>query len=93
MKTIDEIAKEYSVDLTEQSILIEGINIAQRWIPVEEELPEQGEVVLFKMTIDKFDNSSYVSTGHIDNKIPIIDFDGVDIERIDVTHWRPVDFK
>ena len=62
MKTIEEAAKNYAisrhVDLVElkfvgkyQQAFKAGIDFAQRWIPVEEELPEMCEQVLVKMLI------------------------------------------
>lgn len=50
MKTIDEAAKEYAEDVTAThrefaaNNFIRGVEFAQRWIPVEEELPEDNFV-------------------------------------------------
>ena len=66
MKTIEEAAIEHmsKINLSQENkqyicdgdfgiSFHEGVEFAQRWIPVEEELPEIGEKVITKMSKDK----------------------------------------
>ena len=60
MKTIEEAARDYALSREDNDYTIEtemafeaGVEFTQRWIPVEEELPEIGEKVITKMTKDK----------------------------------------
>ena len=77
----------------EEASFISGVEFAQRWIPVEEELPEIGEKVQVKLLI-------------IGNKTTDVDHDRLilkdgktwmfDVEQmagIAVTHWRPIELK
>jgi hypothetical protein len=94
MKTIEQAAKEY-VDnngwwkrddqpLTyqeHQETFKKGVEFAQRWISVEDELPESGKTVLIQ------DKNSYVGLacrryGDWDYKYKKM-----------ITHWRPITFK
>ena len=73
-----------------------GVEFAQRWIPVSEELPEDGEIVLITIedchidvVVGIFNGKEwmcrlYVPTGHTDFIIYGID---------KVTHWRPIEYK
>jgi hypothetical protein len=57
MKSINETAKEYATQLNHgaahdsglYSGFIAGVNYAQKWIPAENELPENGNNVLIKI--------------------------------------------
>ena len=102
MKTIKEAAKEHGRKVSPQSewtawnseiSFKSGVEFAQRWIPVEEELPEIGEKVQVKLLI-------------IGNKTTDVDHDRLilkdgktwmfDVEQmagIAVTHWRPIELK
>ena len=69
-----------------------GVQFAQRWIPVEEELPEIGEKVITKMTKDK--RTSYGIATRIREEW------GINSHWIDhtfsnmtITHWRPIELK
>ena len=61
MKTIEEAAKDFNDSHVNghhpqkwvSDIFKAGVEFAQRWIPVEEELPEIGEKVITKMAKDK----------------------------------------
>ena len=61
MKTIEEAAKDFNDSHVNgrhpqtwvSDIFKAGIDFSQRWIPVEEELPEIGERVITKMAKDK----------------------------------------
>lgn len=62
MKTIEEAASEYATKANEQGLangyiaesnfdFRQGIEFAQRWIPIEEELPTNREVVLVNVPL------------------------------------------
>ena len=60
MKTIEEASRDYALSRDDNDYTIEtemafesGVEFAQRWITVEEELPEIGEKVITKMAKDK----------------------------------------
>jgi len=103
MKTIDEAAKEYASNLSSSEVFRSqhdkdfksGVEFAQRWIPVEEELPQHRIAVFVKM---------------IDRNIPILAtlntndmcwyfYDYSDNEWYGfasvkkITHWRPIELK
>ena len=69
-----------------------GVQFAQRWIPVEEELPEIGEKVITKMTKDK--RTSYGIATRIREEWEInahwIDHT---FSNMTITHWRPINLK
>ena len=69
-----------------------GVQFAQRWIPVEEELPEIGEKVITKMTKDK--RTSYGIATRIREEWEInshwIDHT---FSNMTITHWRPIELK
>ena len=70
----------------------EGVEFAQRWIPVEEELPEIGEKVITKMAKDK--RTSYGIATRIREEWEInahwIDHT---FSNMTITHWRPIELK
>lgn len=94
MKTIEEAAKQYGEKVsphstwTAKNVEISfkaGIDFAQRWIPVKEELPE----------IKKHDYQIFVKDIYGYN---VLDIDtDTDIKETlslnDVTHWRPIELK
>ena len=57
-----------------------GVDFAQRWIPVEEELPEK-----FKQVIVKLENGWHTCTW--------ITEDGTFAFNVKPTHWRYIDLK
>lgn len=69
-----------------------GVEFAQRWIPVEEELPKIGEKVITKMTKDK--RTSYGIATRIREEWEInahwIDHT---FSNMNITHWRPIELK
>lgn len=69
-----------------------GVEFAQRWIPVEEELPEIGEKVITKMNKDK--RTSYGIATRIREEWEInahwIDHT---FSNMTITHWRPIELK
>ena len=94
METIEKAALEYAiqrqVDAEElkyigryQQSFKAGVEFAQRFIPIEEELPTELENVLFK---SEYDGETLYEVGflfsgkfYVKNKIP--------------THWRPIELK
>ena len=69
-----------------------GAEFAQRWVSVEEELPEIGEKVITKMTKDK--RTAYGIATRIREEWGInahwIDHT---FSNMNITHWRPVNLK
>ena len=105
MKTIEEAAIEcaniylqgyrdsYPADENDFIDVFEsGVEFAQRWIPVEEELPEIGEKVITYMTKDK--RTSYGIATRIREEWEInahwIDHT---FSNMTITHWRPIELK
>ena len=101
MKTIEEAATEFSdkywkqlTDYEKISTFKAGVEFAQRWISVEEELPESGELVLVaiencftdvvcaRIISGKWNCRLYIPTGHPDFII-----------EDKVTHWRTIELK
>lgn len=110
MKTIEdqvrEIAKEFGYDsyfghgehLSEA--VKKGVKIAQRWIPVEEELPKVYENCGWDRTdevLAKLGNGEYVVLRYyaeiIEDDKPAAWVDRRNFEYFTVTHWRPIEYK
>ncbi len=70
--------------------LAKYLNCRSKWVDIDSELPEEMDIVLFKFTIDGYSDPEYRSTGYVLDKIPILDFDRVDIDRMEVTHWKKI---
>ena len=93
MKTIEQAAIEYRQTLNDSGVLLSntvatfkaGVEFAQRWIPVEEGLPDFLTDVLIKISNGK------ISIGclFIDEKFNVEFIN----EKIKVTHWRPIEYK
>lgn len=99
MKTIEEAARNYSWelrrkikdikgDISEQSFhtFIDAVSWAERWIPVEEEIPNEGVYVLIKrkredgyedIVLNKISNGKWVCQ----------------LPDTATTHWRPIEHK
>lgn len=100
MKTIEEAAKDFNDSHVNghhpqkwvSDIFKAGVEFAQRWIPVEEELPKIGEKVITKMTKDK--RTSYGIATRIREEWEInahwIDHT---FSNMNITHWRPINLK
>ena len=103
MKTIEEAALSHAirreVDAEElkyvgkyQESFKAGAEFAQRWISVDEVLPEIGEKVITKMTKDK--RTSYGIATIIREEWEInshwIDHT---FSNMTITHWRPIELK
>ena len=97
MKTIEEAAKDFNDSHVNghrpqkwvSDIFKAGVEFAQRWIPVEEELPEIGEKVITKMAKDK--RTSYGIATRIREEWEInahwIDHT---FSHMNITHWLPL---
>jgi len=72
---------------------IAGAEFAQRWIPVDEQLPEDGMVVLAKIECDGFPNKTKYSAAAysniIEKWITEINYYFPEYE-YGPTHWRPI---
>ena len=100
MKTIEEAAWKFAEENTDPESYVgctysgfkAGVEFAQRWIGVDEELPEIGENVITKMTKDK--RASYGIATRIREEWEInahwIDHT---FSNMTITHWRRIDLK
>ena len=105
MKTIEDAARDFlglnesnpnyehtENDMFELSIFKAGVEFAQMWISVEEELPKIGEKVITKMAKDK--RTSYGIATRIREEWEInahwIDHT---FSSMTITHWRPIELK
>ena len=75
-----------------------GVEFAQRWTPVEEELPEVGEMVLTKMEKrhgDTWVQNYYSTATRLENQGEWQTVNWVDhsISFGHITHWRYIDIK
>ena len=75
-----------------------GVEFAQRWIPVEEELPEVGEMVLTKMEKrhgDTWVQNYYSTATRLENQGEWQTVNWVDhsISFGHITHWRPINIE
>lgn len=107
MKTIEQASVEYSKKQYDHDPCMRfqcethfeaGIEFAQRWIPVEEELPPIGEMVLTKMEKRHGDTlvQHYYSTAtRLENQGEWQDVNWVDHSMSfgHITHWRPIELK
>ena len=109
METIEDAALEYAiqrqVDAEElkyigryQQSFKAGVEFAQRWISVEEELPPIGEMVITKMEKrhgDTWVQNYYSTATRLENKGGWQDVNWVDhsISFGHITHWRPIELK
>ena len=88
MKSIEKQAKIMYDDAKNIGAFINGVEFAQRWIPVDEELPPNRETVLIK----------YLKDGKEKKSCGQIVLDSIEIywqsgswTQIPVTHWRPIE--
>ena len=100
MKTVQSEAEEICIYVDNScdaktvayESFLSGVDFAQRWISVEEELPEIGEKVITKMTKDK--RTSYGIATRIREEWEInahwIDHT---FSNMTITHWRPIELK
>ena len=99
MKTIEEAAKDFNDSHVNghhpqtwvSDIFNAGVEFAQRWIPVEEELPDEKNGYINKEVIAfTSDNCAYVLI--YDDYIGWIP-NGTDADIDNITHWRPIELK
>ena len=92
MKTIEEAAKDYSKSKSSAEVFRcahetdfkAGVEFVQRWISVEEELPEIGDEIIVKLKehpLKKYQAWSIECRRDIEI-IPVF-----------ATHWRPIELK
>lgn len=104
MKTIEEEAKEnceYIQDSLRQydkhfvEAFKDGVEFAQRWIPVEEELPPCSDEDLLLKGIDDRGIHGIVDIGYMhdshDGKSCLSNFMSLGGVLITITHWRPIE--
>ena len=87
MKTIEEAAIDYALSREDNDYTIEtemafeaGVEFAQRWIHVEEYLPEKSKQVIVKL-----ENGWHTCTWIME--------DGTFAFNVKPTHWRYIDLK
>lgn len=100
MKTIEEASIEYAVSKSSSDVFIEshikdfkaGVEFAQRWVSVDDELPKIGEKVITKMAKDE--RTSYGMATRIREEWAInahwIDHT---FSNTVITHWRYIELK
>lgn len=76
---------ERGLDYQVTEAFLAGVEFAQRWIPVEEELPEYNLDILFK----KMNNNARIHLGHRSQLVN--DFVEMAITFKNITHWRPIE--
>lgn len=107
MKTIEEAAKEYErihYYVDEKEAFRAGAEFAQRWIPVEEELPEDSDSITQTEKYTYTENAVLVRT--VNGKYTVSKrskFKGNENSKWEwigssafsdsVTHWRPIEIK
>ena len=71
-----------------------GVEFAQRWIPIEEELPEVGEIVLVKTKINKVTTCEmYIPKDYLGNILGEKKWAASYNFKQAITHWRPINLK
>lgn len=101
MKTIKQAAKEYAAlrcksDIWQNEISRDfkaGVEFAQRWIPVEEELPKEfnsgfSNLVLTKNSFNNILLERYDFDGKCFNAVR---YDAKETGDGQVSHWRPIE--
>ena len=99
MNTIEQAAIDYAESLEDNDYTIEteaafkaGSEFAQRWISVDEVLPEIGEKVITKMTKDK--RTAYGIATRIREEWEInVHWVDHTFSNMTITHWRPIELK
>lgn len=92
MKTIEEAAREcyYRPEYSDsyaagkKSGFYEGVEFAQRWIPIEEELPKVGVLVLIQ------DEDKFRRLGFYNGEFWMNNYGAAVLH---ITHWRPINFE
>jgi hypothetical protein len=103
MKTIKQEANSYYSEFYMESsipdreamteMFIAGVEFAQRWIPVEEELPEYAEELLLELENGHHEVGYYLrKKGHKDAFYSYVQ-PNIDFILYDVIRWRPIELK
>ena len=116
MKTIKEAAKEYAISLHADDCHLSiseiemyaktdfeaGVEFAQRWIPVEEELPKNANEIILKNEkwITEY-NPNGTRMGYMDNERKKLFYSAYwdengqcySMSEEQPTHWRPIELK
>jgi hypothetical protein len=71
-----------------------GAEFAQRWIPVEEELPPCSDIDILIKGIDDRGHEGIVDIGYMHESTPRVEnFVSLSGEILKVTHWRQIELK
>jgi hypothetical protein len=102
MKTIEEAAEKYAQKMENEDGYVgcspcwevafkAGVEHAQKWISVEDELPEAGKRVLIKL------KNGYITTDErVDKRKVFSCFNSIIVDKEDkaaVTHWKYIELK
>jgi hypothetical protein len=103
MKTVKEAARERANNpitvaqgykLSNYESFIEGVEFAQRWISVEDELPPCSDRDILIKGIDDSGNDGIVDIGYMHESIPRVEnFVSLGGALTKVTHWRQIEIK
>lgn len=96
MKTIEQAAKEYSINFGNDSGVAKlafkaGVEFAQRWISVDDEMPKPDTDVIVKFTIVEGCDGLALAEYSDDCIWHWRGYDFKEPERI--THWRPIELE
>ena len=101
METIEEKAKEFAFRYAEEqceSFFKAGVEFAQRWISVEDELPKEGVSVLIKndfgcFGIEILENGIWRMCT-VEKIAGLLNLKEYELEKFATpTHWRPIELK
>ena len=111
MKTIEEAAQEFGekpafvekgIEIQTMAGFISGAKFAQRWIPVEEELPKNANEIILKNEkwITEY-NPNGTRMGYMDNERKKLFYSAYwdengqcySMSEEQPTHWRPIELK
>jgi hypothetical protein len=103
MKTVKEAKIKYCENIASSTTMLRmdiieqnmnafdaGVEFAQRWIPIEEEMPPENMTVLARSDIKK---SLWISVIDSNKKYRLIGIRDADYGTIEATHWRPINLK
>jgi hypothetical protein len=107
MKTIKKAAEEYvgkdigtillgytPVERAKYDAFKSGVEFAQRWISVDEELPPCSDIDILIKGINYEGQEGIVDIGYMHESVPCIEnFISLSGEIYEVTHWRPIELK
>jgi hypothetical protein len=101
MKTVKEAATDYANEhcingewLGTRNTFIDGVQFAQRWISVEDELPPCSDRDILIKGIDDRGHDGIVDIGYMHESIPRVEnFVSLGGILTKVTHWRQIELK